>query len=123
MSVVYVPQEVMYRNQQKLLVPKFNIDKAGDYGKIEILLPYGGVALAPQPMIRKLKTALKDFSDDDFILPMGDPTAIGCAMAIAGDANNGRVQLLRWDRVKHDYLILKFNLKGGSYSANNHEEI
>jgi len=111
----------MFKNERDMLVPKFNTEAAGKYGEVKTLLPYGPVMLSPQPMIRKLKQSLKTFCDDDFILPMGDPIAIGAVMAVAADMNNGRLQLLKWDRKKHDYLIIKFSTRGNSY-ANNQEE-
>jgi len=112
---VYVPQEVMYRNQNNELVPKFNIDVAREHGEIKIVLPYGNVVLAPQPMIRKIKLALTEFSDDDFILPTGDPIAIGVVMSVASELNGGKLKILRWDRKTHGYNIVKMNLRGSHY--------
>ena len=113
---VFVPQEVMYKNNKDLMVPKFNIYAAEEFGKIEVLLPYGNVSMAPQPMVVKLRHQLKDFNDDDFILPMGDPAAIGAAIAIASDFNNGRVRLLKWrGKNGHKYIELKMNLRGNHY--------
>ena len=112
---VYVPQEVMYRNKNQVLVSKFNIQAAEEFGQVIVMLPVGNVAMAPQPMVVKLRSILKDFSDDDFILPMGDPAAIGAAMAVASDFNNGRVQLLKWRGKQHCYTILKMNLRGNHY--------
>lgn len=112
---VYVPQEVMYKNVNKLLVPKFNIHTAEEYGQIVVMLPYGNVAMAPQPMVAKLRHILKDFNDSDYILPMGDPAAIGAAMAIAADFNKGRIKLLKWRGKDHHYTELKMNLRGKHY--------
>lgn len=112
---VFVPQEVMYKNDQGFFVPKFNIHAADEYGEVKVLLPYGNVALAPQPMVVKLRHLLKDFCDDDFILPMGDPAAIGATMSIAADFNAGRVKLLKWRGKQHRYNILKMNLRGKHY--------
>ena len=112
---VYVPQEVLYRNDAGLFVPKFNMHKAEAFGKLEILLPYGNVALAPQPMVVKLRHALRGFNDDDYILPTGDPAAIGAAIAIAADFNIGKVKLLKWRGKEHKYTVLKMNLRGKHY--------
>lgn len=110
---VYVPQEVMYKNERDMMVPKFNIYQAEEFGEIKVLLPYGNVSMAPQPMVAKLRQQLKNFNDGDFILPMGDPAVIGAAIAIAADFNQGRVQLLKWrGRNGHRYIELKMNLRG-----------
>lgn len=112
---VFVPQEVMYKNSSGLMVPKFNMVAAEEFGKVEVLLPYGNISLAPQPMVMKLRRALKDFCDDDFILPTGDPAAIGAAMSIAADCNNGKIKLLKWRGKQHRYTVLKMNLRGNHY--------
>lgn len=112
---VYVPQKVMYKNTHKVLVSKFDLTKAEEFGTVQILLPYGSVAMAPQPMVIKLRQALKDFSDDDYILPTGDPAAIAATVAIAADFNRGRVKLLKWRGKQHCYSVLKMNLRGNHY--------
>lgn len=112
---VYVPQEVMYKNENGFLVPKFHTHLAEAYGELHVLLPYGDVALAPQPMVAKLRHALRNFSDEDYILPTGDPATIGAAIAVAADFNNGRVKLLRWRGKVRKYITLKMNLRGQRY--------
>jgi len=98
------------------MVPKFNIYAAEEFGEIKVLLPYGNIAMAPQPMVVKLRHQLKNFSDNDYILPMGDPAAIGAAIAIASDFNNGRIKLLKWrGKSGHKYIELKMNLRGNHY--------
>lgn len=112
---VYVPQDVLYRNEVGLMVPKFNIEAAAPYGEIKVLLPYGAVAMAPQPMIVQLRAQLKDFSDDDYVLPIGDPAAIAASVAIAAEFNNGRIKVLKWRGKQHAYTVLKMNLRGAHY--------
>ncbi len=113
---VYVPQEVLYLNNKRELVPKFNIHAAEEYGNIVVMLPYTNVSMAPQDMVIKLRHQLKDFSDDDYILPMGDPIAIGASIAIASTVNNGRIKLLKWrGKNGHCYIELKMNLRGNHY--------
>ena len=88
---VYVIQEVKGRN----------ILSAKDFGDLELLLPEGSqVVLSSQPTINKLRRKLKNFCDDDYLLLMGDPVAMGIACAIASDVNRGRIQCLKWDRME-----------------------
>ena len=54
-----------------------------------------------------------DFSDDDWLLAMGDPAIIGIAFAIAASINHGRVNLLKWDKIERSYYPVKVNLRGG----------
>ncbi len=115
-GTVYVPQEVFYRNENGDLVPKFQMYPAERFGEIKVLLPYGKVALAPQPMINKLRHQLKDFTDSDYILPTGDPIAIAAAISVAGSFNRGRVKVLRWLGKERKYIVVKINLSGGHYA-------
>jgi hypothetical protein len=71
--MVYVVQEVMGRN----ILP------AQKYGKIEVLLPQGQVAFLPGPTIYKLNQKLKNFSDNDYLLLIGDPVAIALCAIVA----------------------------------------
>ena len=92
-------------------VPGRNILSAENYGKLELLLPKGiQLVLSSQPTVNKLKRKLKDFSDDDYLLLMGDPVAMGIACAIASEMNRGRIQCLKWDRMENRYYPVKFNL-------------
>jgi hypothetical protein len=98
---VYVVQEVTGRN----------ILSAKDFGNLELLLPEGSqVVLSSQPTVNKLRRKLKDFCDNDYLLLMGDPVAMGIACAIASDVNRGRIQCLKWDRMELKYYPVKFNL-------------
>ena len=98
---VYVVQEVTGRN----------ILSAKEFGELKLLLPEGNqVVLSSQPTVNKLRRKLKDFCDDDYLLLMGDPVAMGIACAIASDVNRGRIQCLKWDRMEFKYYPVRFNL-------------
>jgi hypothetical protein len=111
---VYVPQEILYKNSKGALVPKFSLHKAEEFGDLQVLLPYGNVMLSPQPMIARLRKALQHFSDEDYILAVGDPAAIGATVGIAANNNGGKVSLLRWDRRSNNYIEVPMNLYGGT---------
>ena len=98
--MVYVTQEVAGRN----VIP------ARQYGELSVLLPQGDVVLSAGPTTRKLQRLLKDFGDNDYLLLMGDPVAIGLACAIACDVNRGRYKALKWDRQNHVYYPVEVEL-------------
>lgn len=120
MGKVYVVQEPHRRvteqdirkgfHKKELLgqfVPVFDITPAAEYGEIELLIDSSvHIGIAMKPVAEKLRVKLRDFCDDDFILPTGDPAAIGIAIAIAAKYNDGRVNLLRWDRKMRGYIKL-----------------
>lgn len=91
--------------------PKFNILPAQRFGEISVLLPKGSqVMFSPGPAVAELDRKLSNFSDDDYLLCIGDPAAIGIACAVACKWNQGRVTLLKWDRQEADYYAISVNL-------------
>ena len=99
---VYVVQEV----------PKFNVLPARKYGELELMLPPGQITLSAGPTVNRFKHKLREFTDMDYLLLIGDPLAIGLAVAIASNANRGNVRLLKWDRQEKQYYPLNVNLYG-----------
>ena len=84
--------------------PMHSLTEAAAYGDIEVILPMNNIGIAMQPIVATMKHKLKDFDDTDFLLPVGDPVAIGIAATIAARANAGRVNFLRWDRQTRSYI-------------------
>ena len=99
---VYVVQEV----------PKFNVLPARKYGELELMLPPGQITLSAGPTVNRLKHKLRNFTDMDYLLLIGDTLAIGLAVAIASNANRGKARLLKWDRQEKQYYPLNVNLYG-----------
>jgi len=53
---------------------------------------------------------LKNYTSKDYLLLSGDPSVIGIAVAIVSDINNGRFNLLKWDRQEKVYYPLEIDL-------------
>ena len=107
-SIVYVLQELP---GTRIGRPKFNIMGASKYGKLKVLLREDTqIILSPGPVIFELRRLLKDYSSNDYLLLSGDPSVIGLACAIASDINNGKVNVLKWDRQEKVYYPLEINL-------------
>lgn len=91
--------------------PKFNILGAQKYGKLKTLLPeYSQMILSPGPLVAKLRSLLKDYTEKDYLLLTGDPAIIGVACSIAADITNGKFNLLKWDRQEKIYYPIEINL-------------
>lgn len=84
--------------------PVKSVSEAAIYGKLEVLIEQNNVGVAIAPVIRELKQKLINFSDDDYLLPIGDPVVIGLATTIAARSNRGHVKMLRWDRQTRQYI-------------------
>lgn len=100
---VYVVQEVH----------GINILSANKFGELELLLPAGQITLSAGPTVNRLRKGLKDFNDEDYLLLIGDPAAIGIATAVALDMNRGQAKLLKWDRQEKQYFPITVNINGG----------
>ena len=106
--IVYVLQELQGTSTGR---PKFNIMGALKYGKLKVLLKENTqIVLSPGPIVFELRRLLKDYSSNDYLLLSGDPSVIGIAVAIVSDINNGRFNLLKWDRQEKVYYTLEINL-------------
>jgi len=106
--IVYVLQELPGTSTGR---PKFNIMGALKYGKLKVLLKENTqIVLSPGPIIFELRRLLKNYTSKDFLLLSGDPSVIGIAVAIVSDINNGRFNLLKWDRQEKVYYPLEINL-------------
>ena len=107
-SIVYVLQELPGTSTGR---PKFNIMGALKYGKLKVLLKENTqIVLSPGPIVFELRRLLKDYTSKDYLLLSGDPSVIGIAVAIVSDINNGRFNLLKWDRQEKVYYPLEINL-------------
>ena len=101
---VYVVQEVPGRN----LVP------AQKFGDLELLLPAKtNLMLSTGPEVSRLKRKLIDFNDDDYLLLMGDPAAIGICCAVAA-ASTRRYNVLKSDRQEMTYYPVSFDIGGNT---------
>ena len=107
---VFVVQECFKKDEKGFPRPLFNLNPARQFGQITMMLPSGSVMLHPIPMIKELKQKLKNFCDDDCILPIGDPVAIAVAATIAANNNRGRFKMLKWDRRERVYDIIEIIL-------------
>jgi hypothetical protein len=99
-QMVYVVQES----------PGKNVLPAGEYGELKVLLPPGQVVLSPGPTLARLRKNLNAFSDNDYLLMIGDPVAIALAAMVASDINGGRVKMLKWDRRENRYFPVTANI-------------
>ena len=107
-NIVYVLQELP---GTKAGTPKINIMSASKYGKFKFLLPeFSQIIFSPGPLIFKLRSLLKDYTVEDYLLLTGDPAIIGVACSIVSDMTNGKYSLLKWDKQDRIYYPIKINL-------------
>tara|TARA_Y100001963_G_C6749752_1_gene433547 strand:- start:1024 stop:1374 length:351 start_codon:yes stop_codon:yes gene_type:complete len=82
---------------------QYDVTPAGVYGDIEYVFdgkvqPYTD----PEWAERVAFKALKNYNNYDYLLwAGGDPAGLVICSAIAADSNEGVINYLRWDRVRH----------------------
>lgn len=88
-----------------------NITSALDFGEIEVVLPPNAqVAFSVAPTVARIQRKLEKFCDEDYLLFIGDPTAIGILSAVAAFKNNGRYKCLKWDKYERRYIPIQVDL-------------
>lgn len=111
MSRVFVVQN-QHRWDPRLekLVPKFDLTPAQEYGKIEFILGANANPFNPELIVPEMQDKLSEYSDEDFLLLIGNPILIGWATAIAADANDGFVRLLQWSGKDRKYISVQADI-------------
>ena len=100
----------MKRGPNGDLVSVMNFAKCSEFGDPVVCLPRGQMALSPHPTKEKLREVFRDFTDNDFIVAVGDPTLIFLAGMVICDLNRGRCNMLKYDREVRSYLKVEFNI-------------
>ena len=96
-----------------------NIRSAEKFGDLKVVLPDNKqIVLSSGPLTFKLKHALKDFNNNDYLLLMGDPAIIAVAGAVVSDVNGGKFKVLKWDRDEKKYYDIEIDLKGRNEQSN-----
>ena len=107
-NTVYVIQEIPGTGEGR---PRINIIGAAEYGSLKFLLPeLSQIIFSPGPLIFKLRKALKNYTNEDYLLLTGDPAIIGVACSIVSDITNGKYKLLKWDKQEKKYYPITINL-------------
>jgi len=108
MSKVYLTQEIPGTSIGQ---PKYNILGAQKFGQIVTLLPEKSqIILSPGPLVQKLRTLLKDYTTDDYLLLTGETAIIGVVCSLVSDITNGKFNLLKWDRQEKTYYPIEVNI-------------
>ena len=76
---------------------KHNIAPALDYGE-------------SAPTVSRIKRVLEGFTDEDYLLFIGDPTAIAIMATVAAAKNHGRYKCLKWDKQERRYLPIQIDI-------------
>ena len=108
---VFIPQEPTKLDPSTgEFISIMDFRKVLEYGDPIVCLPKGRVSLTPGPTIDTLKEKLKDFTDNDYIVSVGDPSAMVIMAMVIGQINRNKCQLLKWDKVARKYIKVVVDL-------------
>lgn len=119
MSRVFVVQEPLKRVGREV-VARIPLHDLEAFGQIVYLFSWselfryrdaivGDISAA---LYQKLEDKLADFSDDDYLVPLGNPGLIAMAAVVACDRNDGRVRMLDWVRDDKAYRVFSIDMDG-----------
>ena len=107
MTVYAVQLQMKFDFETKSLVPRFpSVAKASSWGEVVHILPPDSHPFDTELTLGHIHSKLKDFSDDDYLLLIGNPTLIGMASAVAAHYNNGNVRFLQWNSHHSEYYAI-----------------
>lgn len=101
---VYViqDQQSLNRNTGKL-EPRFDVTPAKEYGELRYLLSPSARPFNPDHVLEELRVGLKDFTEDDHVLLIGNPNfMLWIGMLLGPEIDT--VKTLQWNATEKRYL-------------------
>jgi hypothetical protein len=95
-----------------------NISPAREFGSIRVLTTWDDISKGSQYLVKFIREKFEahQLSSQDYLLCIGDPTAIGLAVHVALTITGGKINLLIWDRETYSYNIERIELNGKTKS-------
>jgi len=109
MPNVYVPQ-VPSRMKSGIWVPQVDISAARKFGDVIELLPPEASRLHVAPLISVIREKMKNYTSDDYIVALGDPSIIAIVACFAYANAGSTLRILKWDRQTGDYIPVEARL-------------
>ena len=106
-KVFVIQNHASYDHKTGLMVPRYDLSPAEEYGTLEFLLSPVSVPNKPEKAIATMREKLRNFSDVDYLLLIGNPCFIAFGCAIAADINDGRVAMLQYNGSRKKYYVVK----------------
>lgn len=88
-----------------LWIPSVEISPAEKFGKLVVMLPPNAARAGLAPCVAAMKERMEDFTEEDYLIGIGDPSLIGAASCIAARKTGGLLRMLKWDRMAKDYYL------------------
>ena len=101
MAKVYAIQEATNKNMLS----------ATNFGDLEFLLPpQTNLMFSTEKTLNTIKSGLDDFTEEDYLLLIGDPVSIGIATHYAAKKTDV-VKFLKWDNREYTYFPVEVKFR------------
>jgi len=101
MAKVYAIQEANNKNMLS----------ATNFGDLEFLLPlFSNHTFSTEKTLNTIKSGLDDFTEEDYLLLIGDPVSIGIATHYAAKKTDV-VKFLKWDNREYTYFPVEVKFR------------
>lgn len=122
----YIVQEPLHM-VDGVPVPRIGYHTITPYGTIKFLFTWSELrhddALEETwPFLVRLHELLRNFNDNDYIVPLGNPTLVAMAVLVAAEVNDGRVKMLDWIRDERRYRVVQIDLNELDAALDAHED-
>ena len=88
-----------------------NLLSATEFGDLKFILsPRENIMFETRDVVDQIHSKLENFSDEDYLLLIGDPIAIGIATHYAALNNDSYVRFLKWDNREYKYYAVEVEL-------------
>lgn len=105
MTVYVVQNQMRFDHETKTMTPRFpTLHLAEEWGTLEYILDPAASAFEPDEVIGAMHQKLSGFSDDDYLVLVGNPGLIGMIYGIAAYYNDGKVKFLQWSGKFTSYI-------------------
>ena len=104
MPKVYIVQETHINGRP------LNYTDAQRFGDLELVLSKNYSVLNTAPTVAEIRKKLMGYTEEDFLIPTGDPINIAIASTIAARQTNGRINMLKYDRNSKMYMPVIINI-------------
>lgn len=110
MPRVFVVQQQLHKDEYGVLVPKFDISAASRYGELVFVLQTGETPNLGT--LDKIRQRMHGINEDDYLLLMGSPVAMGL-VAIVASEYCAKINILYWNGKAREYRVTSLDLEEG----------
>lgn len=108
MGIVFVAQVPHKLDRESGELRPLDLSAAREWGDLRVILtPGANPFTSASAIVDDLHAALKDMTDEDYLILVGNPAIMGWMAAIASQYTEGRLRVLQWHGRQHRYNLIE----------------